>query len=383
MRITNLFPILCLFLLGGCVPTMQIEQSGIINTRGVDLIEVEGEKMIETTIIPYLFDPNAKDISSLLSGRGHTIKQARQDAGKGSSFRLTPGKIRLELYGKEAAEAGILPFLNTLIRDARVSETMQLAVTDETAREILESEQEFISINTSQYLQDLLEKEIKKGSLPSNTLQYFAKMIEKIGLDPVLPILADGDKKPSLVGAALFRNDQYVERISLQESLLINMMLKRVKEAPLEASVPFDNFRDIVAHIQKDSSIDDETLIYIYLSIIRGKGKIKLIDKDSLHFKADIKIDAELLESSYPINIKTKEVSKHLEKDIEKYLLTEYENLFVKLQEVNADSFGLGQIYTSTREGSKTTHEEWFEKYPKVKLDFNLDFTIINFGTTD
>lgn len=383
MRITNLFPILCLFLLSGCLPTMQIEQSGIINTRGVDLIEEESGKIVETTIIPYLFDPNASDISSILIGRGHTIKQAREDAGKGSSFRLTPGQIRLELYGKEAAEAGILPFLNTLIRDARVSETMQLAVTDETAREILESEQKFVSINTSQYLQDLLGKEIKRGSLPNNTLQSFAKMVEKVGIDSVLPILSDGGVRPFLVGAALFRNDRYVDKISLEQALLINVLLTKVKEAPLTVSVPFENYRDNVAHIQKDSPIDEDTLIFIYLALIHGKGKIKLVDKNNLHFKANIKMNAELLETSYPMELKSKEIIERLEKDIEKYLITHYENLFSKLQEANTDSFGLGQIYTSTRKGSKTTQEEWSEKFSNATIDFNVDFTIYNFGTTD
>src|SRR5699024_9297295 len=95
-----LFPSM-LFLLQACLPTMQIEQSGIINTRGVDLVEENNEKMIETTIIPYLFDPNADEITRVLVGRAHTIKRAREEAGKRSSFKLTPGQIRLELYGKE------------------------------------------------------------------------------------------------------------------------------------------------------------------------------------------------------------------------------------------------------------------------------------------
>lgn len=383
MQIIKLLFFLCLFLLTACLPTMQIEESAIINTRGVDIVEENGIQMIETTIVPYLFDPNATDISIILTGRGNTIKQARVDAGSGSSFRLTPGQIRLELYGKEAAEIGILRYLNTLIRDARVSETMQLAVTDLTAREILESEQEFVSINTSQYLQDLVQKEIDRGSLPDNRLQIFARSVEKVGLDPILPILADGGKRPYLDGAALFRGDRYVARITLQEAFLVNLFFKHVKETPLEIAVPLENYRDEVVQISKDAPVEEDMWIYIYLSLISGHGKIKLTDKDDLSYLANIKMRAELLETSFPMKFKTKEVAHRLEKDIEKDLLKKFEKLFAKLQEANTDAMGLGQIYKATRAGSKMTELEWLEKFPNVTMDFNIDFSIVNLGTSD
>ena len=387
MQMSKLIPIvfIIILLLQACLPTMQIEKSGIINTRGIDLLEESENSMIETTVIPYLFDPNAQDITSILVGKGHTIKEARDEASKQSSYVLTPGQIRLELYGKEAAEKGILPYLNTLIRDARVSETMQLAVTNQTAKEVLMSEQSSITINTAQYLQDLILKEIKRDSLPSSSLHDFTREVEHVGLDPVLPLIDVVENRPTLVGAAVFHRDEYVQQITLSEAFLINLLRKRVKDTPLDAYVPLDNYKDKIAYKEDEGheTFGDEEYIYVFLSLLKGKGKLKLVDEENLHYKADIEMKVELLETSIPMDIKTEETSKRLEKDLNKHYEKQYEQLFSKLQEAKSDAFGLGRVYSGTRKGSKTTIEQWQEKYPNATIEFNIDITIRNYGTID
>ena len=150
MRVNKILMLLfIILLLQACLPSTQIEQSAIINTRGVDLIEENGETIVKTSIIPYIFDPQSQDITEMLVGRGQTIKGAREDAGRRASFRLTPGQIRLDLYGKEAAERGILTFLTGLIRDARVSDMMLLAVTNQSAKEVLQSQQSEVKVNSA------------------------------------------------------------------------------------------------------------------------------------------------------------------------------------------------------------------------------------------
>lgn len=375
--------LLIVLLLQACLPRLQLEKSAIINTRGVDLLEEGDQSMIETTIITYLFDPNAQDITSILFGRGNTIKGARDDAANQSSFILTPGQIRLELYGKEAAEKGILPYLNTLVRDARVSETMQLAVTNQTAKEVLISEQSSIKINTAQYLQDLLKKEVKRNVLPDNSLLAFSGLIEQIGNDAVLPIVDIKDDRPTLVGAALFDGDKYVDEISLEQAFLINMIEKRVRETPLDATIPLEDYKDmIVVEVDKEA-IKEEEFIYVFLSLYKGNGKLKLVNEDTLHYKADIKMEVELLETSVLMEIKTKADSRKVERGISRFYENEYKKLLATLQEVNSDAFGLGRTYKTTRKGSKTTDKEWTELLPDTTVDFNVDVKILNYGTID
>lgn len=385
MRVNKILILLFITsLLQACLPPTQIEESAIINTRGVDLIEENGQIIVETSIIPYIFDPQSQDITEMLVGRGQTIKEAREDAGRRASFRLTPGQIRLELYGKEAAERGILTFLTGLIRDARVSDMMLLAVTNQNAKEVLESEQSAVKVNTAQYLEDLVTKETTFDTLPKNSLHEFARMIEQVGIDPVLPVIDVIENFPTLTGAALFSNDVYVGGISLQEAFLINQMKKRVKNTALNAKIPTENYLDNIAYIgggEKQKSEDE--FIHLHLSLIKGNSKVKLLDKEKLHFKAEINMEAELLESSILFEIKTEEISKKIERDIEAFFTKQYEDLFSKLQELNSDAFGLGKHYTSTRQGSKVTDEEWHEKFPEITIEFDVKFEMLSTGVID
>ncbi|MEI3596963.1 MULTISPECIES: Ger(x)C family spore germination protein [unclassified Oceanobacillus] len=383
MRTAKLIPLfIFIVFLQACLETTQIEKLAIINSRGVDLID-EGEKrMIETTLVPYIFDPHAPEMTSLLIGRGRTIKEARSEAEKQSPYPLVPGKISIEFYGKEAAESGILPFLNTQVRDATVSEIMQLAVTNQTAREILEIEQQSVELNRTEYLQDLISKEVEKGTLPRITLQFFTRLVQQVGIDPILPVIDVVDGKPTLTGAAAFRADQYVASISVKESFMANLLRQRLRGTPIDVGVPRENYLDeIIAYKGEPSEIEDS--IYLSLMLNTGKGKIKIVDSDSLAFKADITMKLELLETSIPMDIKSEDTSRKFERDIEKYFVREYENLFAKLQEVNSDALGLGRKYITSRKGSKTTNKEWMEKYQDAKIEFDIDVTIVNFGAID
>lgn len=381
MRKTVLLPfILMMICFQGCIPPNQIEDTAIINARGVDLIEVEGERIIETTIVPFLFDPNAEEMTNILVGRGKTIKGAREDAAKQSSYLLSPGKINIEVYGKEAAEAGIMPFLNTLIRDARVSDQIQLAVTNHTARELLEIELETITINTTEYLQDLSAKEVEQDKLPNNTLIYYTRLVEQVGIDPVLPIIDIIDGLPMLVGVALFQYDKYVGSVTLDESFLINLLRKSVGETPLNASVPAEAYE---MSDDYHGEMTDEDLMHVFLNMKSGKGKLELVDEDELTYKAKVTLKGEVLETSKPIDFESEQVSKQLEGDIEDFFETEYEELFAKLQELQSDAFGLGRLYAATRKGSETTHEEWREMFLDTTIDFEVDFKITNYGTIE
>src|SRR5699024_7846491 len=112
----------------------QIEKIGIINARGVDLLE---DDLLETTSVIYQFSSESAPITKTRSGKGHTIKGALENTEHSTSYKLTPGKIKVEMYGRDVIEKGILPYLDTLTRDARMADMMYLTVSDTTAKEIL------------------------------------------------------------------------------------------------------------------------------------------------------------------------------------------------------------------------------------------------------
>lgn len=375
IRITIILTSL-LLLLAACVPTTPLEDLAIINTRGVDISE-ENRNQIETTILSYQFDSQSQDISQILSGKGKTIKSARENASRETGFNLSPGQIRLELYGKEAAQNGILQYVSSAVRDARVSETMLLAITNSSAKEILTEGQEGLSHDFGKYLYNLIEKEIDEDSIPNIYLHEFTHFESDIGQDPVVPIIELEEGKPKISGIALFQGDKYVDEISFHEGYLVNLMQKTTKSTPYEISVPMDPF---VKYIDKKRESIDEDDLYLNVNIVKAKSKTKLKNAKELHFDTTINIKLNLLETSALLSVRDEGVANLLKREIERDFKQQYATLLTKLQEAGSDPFGLGTIYRAKKRDRPLTDEEWREKLPDVTVDFHINVELTNYG---
>ncbi|WP_067724930.1 Ger(x)C family spore germination protein [Oceanobacillus damuensis] len=370
--------ILPFILLSACVQQRPIESLSIIHTRGVDISEDERYN-IESTLITFQFDAQTDEITTQITGKGNTIKEALGDAGYQTRYELTPGQIRLELYGKEAAQDGISQFLSTLVRDARVSDIMFFAVSDRPASEVLTKGQTQLAPNVGQYLHQLLEKEVEEDSIPMATLYDFNRKMTAIGQDPVLPVLdLDENDSPGMTGLAVFQDDKYIGKVSLKEAYLINLFEKKTKSAPLDLTLPLKPFLE---HIAEGYEANDEEEMHIRLIVEHGKSNTELVDDEKLAFKTDISLEADLYEISETINVDKEAIVDLLEKESEKAIETLYDNLLTKLQEFNSDAFGLGTLYRAQKRDSELTTEEWREKFPGVTVDFHVKMDINHYGT--
>lgn len=382
MRLVKLMIILSLVAwLSGCVEPTRVEEAGIINTRGIDIGEEDGQRVIEISIMPLIFDQHSEETTTVINGRGKTVKEAREDAGYKVSSHLTPGKIVVDIYSKEAAKAGLLPLLNTLVRDARVSDTMQLIISNQTARELLETEQENIKLDKLEYFHDIVKKEVDADILPRNTLEYFTRYIERVGTDPILPVMDLVDGRPSLIAGGVFQNDQYVGEITLEETFLVEQMRRRVSRSPLRADIPAVNYLQEITSDEELTGSKEQ--ISLSLQLRSGRGQIEIESLEELAFRGNIWMKVKLLETSVPMDIGSPEIIGKIERDLRTYYEEKYENLFQKVQELGSDVFWLGRQYTATREGSGTSIEEWRKKYADATIEFNVDVTVMHYGTID
>lgn len=377
MRLKRFFLLsIILCLLTSCVDSTQLEKLGIIHTRGVDISE-EKPNELETTLIIFQFNAQTDMISKTLSGTGHTIKEAREQANKKSSFALTPGQIRLEVYGKEIAEKGILNYLKTLTRDARVSDTMLLAVSDTPARELLDAGQSDTNMDIGQFFHSLIRQEHKKDSIPEIALHDFTHIYFDVGQDPFLPVLTMDENNPQISALGIFQGDKYVGEISLEEALLLNMTQKHVDYAPIELEIPR---AALEKYLGGTEPIDpDSENMYVRIGI-KGETTSKLTDPEQLGFRSKVDIDVDLHEASEEIVIKDEKVAKVIEEELGKAIKKKYEALFKKVQELNADPIGYGKLY-KIKSNDKLTMEEWREKYPEVTVDFQVEVNLVHFGT--
>jgi spore germination protein len=366
------------FSLVSCIPHEEIEDLGIITARGIDVVE---DDLLDATLVIFQFDVQSSSITKTVSGKGKTLKGAMNNADLESIFTLSPGKIEIELYGKETAKKGILPYLDTLQRDARVSNTMYLAISDTTAKEILTMPEENISMNIGQFLRGVIENNATDHNFPKITLQDFLRVYFDIGIDNALPIFElKDDNIPKVTKIALFKGDQLAGELSIQEATFLNLITNTVREKLLELSLPGEPFEK---YLEKREHRSKDEELHITLTIEKGKSKTTLTDKEGLTFETEVNIDLRLTEQSTGVLFDSSQVTQLLEDEIKKKMTADFESLLAKTQEFATDPFGYGIIYRINQKNGKLTRDEWREKYPEIKVKFKVNPRVFRHGTTE
>lgn len=375
--------IICLVMLSillvSCIPTRDIEKLGVINTGGVDKLD---NNLIEVTSEIFHFASQSNDLTRIVSGKGKTIKDSVDNASAKSNFTLTAEKIQLEIYGKETAKKGILPYIDTLDRDASLPDSMYLAISDTSAKELLSTDSKDISLDIGQFLHGLIEENSTDHLFPRINFQDFQSSFYDIGKDPYLPLFELEDGIPILAALAIMQDDQYVGRIPIKDKIYFNLMQENIKDMTMEVGLPTKPFEK---YIEKEENISkrEETLHTSY-NILKGSSKTKLIDQENLVFETNIKLRLNLLEMTEEVLVKNEAVTKLLEKEVNKAVQSHYEELLAQLQEWNADPFGYGAVYRIHRgKGHQLTRNEWRERFPEITVNFNVDANIVSHGAVD
>lgn len=369
-----LLTLACTALLVGCVPNKQIERLGVITASGLDQLE---DGWLLNTLVFFQFEPNAKEMTQITSSKAKTIKGARDSANLNTNYKLVAGQLRLNLFGKELAKQGLIRLLDTLIRDAKVADTMFLAVSDTTAQGVLQKQTGAPSPNIGNYLHQLIENNIEQEILPKSDLQDFMHKYYDIGVDPIHPLVTMKENKPVINHLALFKNDVYVGKITTEEAFFVKLLYENYKAGKLELALPVKPFKKYM-HGQQDNYASE--FIYLILSEIRSDSNVKLVNKQNLKYKADIKLEARLLEVSELISVESKSVKKELEKYIRINLEQQLTDLIKKLQGLNVDPIGFGLIYDQHTRKKELTDKEWRDRFPNITVDFNVDVEILRHG---
>src|SRR5699024_823579 len=364
-------------LLTGCIEAEEIEKLGLINARGVDTGE---DNLLETTLVVFEFSAQSEDNTKIIPGRGKTIKGAMEDAEHASVVKLAPGKDKITLFGRETAEQGILPLVDTHARAARIPDLMYLAVSDTTAKETLTISEKNIPEDTGHFLREMIENHARDHNIPRKTLQDFLRIYYDIGQDNVLPLFELREGIPQLNDIAVFKGDQVVGELTNEEAVLINLMDRTVKEQLVEFSLPLEPFKQYLEKKGVEKGKEDVDLTVL---IQKGNSETKLIDQENLVFQTETDLELRLVEQNAGIVLKDNHVIKLLEKEVEKKIKAEFEKLLKKLQKLESDAFGYGRYYKASLKGKDITREEWREKFPEIDVKFNVNADIIRHGVTE
>ncbi|WP_413309345.1 Ger(x)C family spore germination protein [Bacillus sp. 1P10SD] len=368
----------CMFIMAGCVEQKPLEKLGLITSAGYDLV---GKEQIKGIVVVQKFDPMAKSVTKVISAISKTSKGLRQAENLKSNQKLVSGQLRSVVYSRELAERGIIQLVDTLNRDAAIGNMVYLTIADQTAEEIMKIDQSKTNINLGTYIYNLIKQNVEGEQIISPTLQEFNHNYYDIGKDPVLPILKLQGGDVVISGVGLFKEDRLVDELKQSQLFFLKILVDKYKAGTLEIGFKKEELQDIMLKGLVPSPLYNK--VYLTIDNIRSKSKIKLIDKQNLKFKVEIKLDSRLLEMTEPLDLAKPATVKLLEKKMNKAMEKQVEDLLYHLRELDIDPIGFGNEYEVHYRGQQISKEKWRELYKKAEFDVQVKNRIEKTGVID
>ncbi|MDQ0197626.1 Ger(x)C family spore germination protein [Neobacillus ginsengisoli] len=373
--------IISMVLIAGCVERKQLENLGLITAAGYDM---EQQNKIKGTIVIHKFDPIAQNMTKVISDIAHTSRGLRQKQNLESNQKLVTGQLRIVVYSKELAKKGIIQLVDTLNRDANVGNMVYLTVADGSASSIMKIDLKTpTSINLGTYLYNLIKQNVDGEQIVSPTLQEFNRNYNDTGKDPVLPILKIKKNDVIISGLALFKDDRMIGKVKPEKLFFLKILIDKYKAGTQELDFSRDRLKKIILQnaFQKERHVYNK--VYISFDNIQSKSRIKLVDKKNLLFRVNVKLYSRLLEATEPLDLGNPVAVKTIEKEINKSVKENIEDLLHQFQKLDIDPVGFGNVYEAHYRGKLPTSSEWKQKYKLAKFEVVVDNKIVQTGVMD
>ncbi|WP_225445764.1 Ger(x)C family spore germination protein [Paenibacillus arenosi] len=365
--------ILLIFLVvTGCAEAKIIDKLGILVAVGYDLADEDSNDRIRTTVLSY--KPGATSTNTVpTSASNNTSKGVREKLSLRTSAKLVIGQMRVAAYGEPLARGGIITLTDTFQRDSEIGTSVYLVVAKDSAEQLLNAKNRQRA-GTGDYLYDLLKKNIESGIVPSPTLHHFLNAYYRSGKDPILPYLEVQGDEILISKLALMKDDRMIGSLNLTESFSVKAMMGSNHFLTHEIELNTERLRKYY-----EPTFDK---LYVTLSHVMTKTRIKVIDKNTPEFQVQIRLKGEMEEVSDLINLEEAEVIHALEREAEKTLKSEFEDVMRKLQKKQVDPVGFGSHYRSSVRVQDFTAEKWREMFKEARFVFDVKVTFVNVGIT-
>ena len=369
-------PLCCFFLLTACLDARNLEELGLVTVAGYD----KEENLLRGTIVYYEFDPLHPNNTKLVTTVAHTAKGIRQRENFSSSRRLLAGQVRSVIFGKELAEQGMIQYIDTLGRDAEIGTMVYLAVSEIPAYDLLTSAQQSRDItNAGTYLYELIRQNVETESLISPTLHEFMQCYYSEGRDATVPLLDFTQGTMYVRGLALFQDDRVVGSISTKELFFLKLLKDPYKAGNVELEIPKESLEKFI----KPGEETNDERVYLSLEHLNSNVKIKIIDETIPSFEVTINLDTRIQEISENYDIGNPKSLEHLEKEISKDIAKHTDEIIQKLQEINSDPVGFGNVYRAKVGYKQFDKAKWREQYPNASITVKVDSNILRTGVMD
>ncbi|WP_197479909.1 Ger(x)C family spore germination protein [Paenibacillus swuensis] len=267
---------------------------------------------------------------------------------------LEYGQLDMLIFGKDYARTGVEAVMNNLCHDPKISTRMQLAVADREAYDLLKASQ--VSQN-SFLLSSLLRQNMKEGNLPEHNFHialydYYGK-----GRDLFAPYLIMEQNQAKLDGLALFRRDKYITHISLNQALLLKLLLQNARNGSYRLQ------------LQLQENRKSETVLQINSSKVSYKF---IKQKRSPLVSIQLDITAHIEDMPQASEDQQAQQFRELENKVRKQLTTDLEKFIALCKDKRVDPMGLSDYvlrHTKQIRNAGTEHPAFTEE---IHVNLNI-----------
>ncbi|MDZ5711931.1 Ger(x)C family spore germination protein [Jeotgalibacillus haloalkalitolerans] len=355
----------CICLLSGCWDQNLLKDVQLVYTVGYDVLEDGSE---QTTSVAPPVDEAIEEVN-VLSTNENTVRDSRYHIDTLVAEHIDFSKLQVMILGNDLARDQIYPYIDVVYRDPKHHLNARMAMTDTSAKELLEQPIESQK-NKSEYFAGLLESSEIINVIPKMTLQQACTILLDPGKDLFMPILIYREdlKRVEAVGTSLFSKDRYVDvYLDHDQSTLFNILRN---ETPR------------ILRLTKKFSEDEQPEVSNWMTIEMKDSKTNLKFKENpFSLSVEVKLKGAIAEYG-PDHLVGAEKLKSVEAWWEKTIKEDTEALFMILQENQSDILGIGRM-TAALAPEEWDKDEWHQKFSELPIEVTVDMSLSSTGIID
>lgn len=330
-----------------CYDNIELDDLAIVSGVGIDYKDNNFHLTYEI-----LSDTKTDDNTALLSytvkGSGKTISEAFINTNYKVSKKAYFAHLKVLIISEEIINGHFDKITDYILRDTNLRSDFKVLVSNNTSPyEILKSNDKNHPV-ISEVITNLIDNEKYNNNLVIGETfrEILAKLISN-NYDVILNTISIKDKEISIDDSYIFKNFNYQNTLSKQDSSLYNMLTKDI------TAIEFD----------KDYEKGNVTI-----SINSSNSNIE-VTKDKIIINTNL--EGKILENNANFNLKDITSYKKLNDDFSKLIEKDIKNFIKLLQENESDILGLQEIYyKSTR---KENNGLWKSCDIEVKVNLKIN----------
>ncbi len=354
----------CPVFIAGCTTDGQrtaVEELALVSSVAFDYVNDKEMRMTVSIPQPAGESPVLTEVYSVNT---EMIQEGLVDISSQTDNMIVLNQLRTILFNEEFAMSGkITEVIEHFYRDSTIGNKVRLVVVKDNAGDVIKSDYPE-NEHMDAYLNDLFQPNLHNSFSPFTTVHNYINTEKNPIYHSMIPYLEKKEKSLKVTSIALFNDEQMIQTITTQHSLIIQALRGLEKISPIKVEL------NGIEHNEQ-----------LFLEQIENNLKVKSNKNiESPQLSISLKLEGVLVEYKGKRDLSKNGEAKKLEKEINKYLTMEIEGLLKKLQELEVDPVGFSEYFRMYHNG-KWTEDLTKKIINSVEYNVSVEFNLLNTGT--